>query len=279
MPMTSQPRFFEVRPNIFTATLDVEQTNLTLITGDSACLLVDTGSTPSEGAQIRQMVERITATQLTTVVLTHGHWDHAFGLSAFADLSTIGHENLTLDLTCTENQAWARKQGIDLKTLPLPSTSLAAIGVRNLGGISVEIAYLGQAHTRSDLILAIPQRSVIIAGDLVDTGPPQFDETSCLKGWVACLDCLYALLKNDTLVICGHGTPVTPEGVAHFRAGLAAIWDQAEWAFHEKIPLARVYDTNDMQWPWDRATVEKGIAVAYRACREMLFRARTRRAG
>lgn len=255
--------FTQVRPGVLTAVLDQEQATVTVVIGDTGCLLVDTGSTPEQGTQIRHAIAEATNRPLETVVLTHGHWDHSFGLAAFADLDTVGHENLPLDLRCAENTKWAADNGIDLDDLAVPATLLSLIGIRNLGGLNVELASFTPAHSRSDMIVAVPERSVLIVGDLVETGPPQFDETSCLDGWVRSLDALYSLLKQDTLLIIGHGSPVGFGEVAHFRTGLAAIWDQAEWAFHQEVPRDEVYDYDNLEWPWGRATVEKGIALAY----------------
>ena len=254
--------FSQVRPGVFVTTLSEEETNVILLVGETGSLLVDTGSTPEVGRQVLTAVGQTTDLPLQTVVLTHAHWDHSFGLPAFANYETLGHENLDKDLPCNENQAWAKKQGLsipDLTNIKL----LSVIGVRDLGNLSVEIAHFGQAHSRTDLIIAVPAHRVVIVGDLVEDGPPQFDETSSIKGWVTSLDSLYALLKHDTLIIPGHGAPLTPQHVAHFRSGLAAIWDQAEWAFHQGIPVTEVYDHKDLHWPWDRTTAEKGITLAY----------------
>jgi len=255
--------FIEVVPGIFTTRLTSADATVTVVAGEERCLLVDTGSSPRQGEEIRQAIPEVTNRGLETVVLTHGHWDHAFGLGAFADLDTVGAEMLPADIRCTENLRWAGDHGIDIGDVGLPATLLSLIAVRNLGGLTAEIADFTPAHTRSDLVVAIPERSVLIVGDLVETGPPQFDETSCLDGWVKSLDALYSLLKPETVVILGHGGAVDPGVVAHFRTGLAAIWDQAEWCFRKEVPLAEAYDYDNLEWPWDRATVEKGISLAY----------------
>jgi len=256
--------FTEVRPGIHTAILDPEQVTVTVIIGETCCLLVDTGSTPAQGAAIRRAVAELTDVPLRTVAVTHGHWDHAFGLSAFADLDTVGSEHLPKDLRCRENAEWAVRQGLDLDALARPTTSVSMIGVCDLGGLTVEIANFGPAHTHSDLILAVPDRSVVLAGDLVESGPPQFDETSSLVGWVKALDALHSLLKPTTIIIPGHGHLLTPEDVAHFRSGLAALWDQSEWAFQQGISVDKAYGQKGVEWPWDRTTATAGISLAYR---------------
>jgi glyoxylase-like metal-dependent hydrolase (beta-lactamase superfamily II) len=256
--------FREVRPGVATATLEDAEAVATLIVGPSRCLLVDTGSSPAQGMALRQAARRVADQPLEVVVVTHGHWDHAFGLAAFADLDTIGHEQLAQDLRCQENRRWAKRHRVKLDDLTVPRTSLSLIGVRDLGGLTVEIASFAPAHSRSDLVVAIGAYSTLIVGDLVEAAGPQFDETTSLDGWVKSLDALYALLRDDTLVIPGHGAPLDAGQVAHVRSGMAAIWDQAEWAFRQGVPVDQVVDFDNLEWPWDRTTAQRGIAAAYR---------------
>jgi glyoxylase-like metal-dependent hydrolase (beta-lactamase superfamily II) len=148
------------------------------------------------------------------------------------------------------------------------ATTLADIGLRDLGGLTVEIAHFGPAHTQSDLIVALPQPQVVFAGDLVETaGPPQFDDSSSVEGWVKTLDALYALLKPALLVVPGHGPIVDGGEVGRQRAGMTMLWGQAEWACLQGLAEADVYESEGLTWPWDEATVRQGIALAYRELR------------
>ena len=265
--------FQEIHPGTFTATLEPADVNVTLVVGDHLALLVDTGSSPDQGAEIRAAVERATDKPLSCVVLTHAHWDHAWGLGAFAGVETIAHADFPRDVEGVENCERAEKMGFLLSDLGSPQTLLSLIGVRDLGGLTVEIAHFGPAHTRSDLIVAVTDSTgraashhtthVLVVGDLVEN-PPHFDELSSLDGWVRCLDALYAMLHDDTVIIPGHGSVMQPWDVGHVRSGLAAIWGQAEWAFNQGVPVEQVYTHDNLEWPWDRKTAETGIRVAYR---------------
>jgi glyoxylase-like metal-dependent hydrolase (beta-lactamase superfamily II) len=234
--------FTGIRGQVWRAVVQPESVTVGLVAGDTAALLVDTGTSPAQGAELRAAAARVTDRPLRHVVVTHHHWDHADGLPAFNDSETIAHESSGLPVT----------------------TALSSIAVRDLGGLTVEIAHFGPAHTQGDLIVAVPAAGVIFAGDLVETsGPPQFDETSDLDGWVKSLDSLYALLKPTTLVVPGHGDVADAWDVGHQRAGLAAIWGQAEWAFYQGIAERDVYTHDNLQWPWDETTATTAIALAY----------------
>ena len=59
-------------------------------TPSAASLLVDTGSSPAQGAQLRADVVELTGADPAHVVISHAHRDHWFGLAAFAGFLVTG---------------------------------------------------------------------------------------------------------------------------------------------------------------------------------------------
>jgi glyoxylase-like metal-dependent hydrolase (beta-lactamase superfamily II) len=51
----------------------------TLVTGDTEAVLIDAQYTESEVSALGDMIER-TGTRLTSIFITHGHYDHYYGL-------------------------------------------------------------------------------------------------------------------------------------------------------------------------------------------------------
>ena len=65
---------------VFVAALEPHRVNVGLIVGDDGALLVDTGNTAEQGAEVRASAEELTGVPVTHVVLTHDHHDHVGGL-------------------------------------------------------------------------------------------------------------------------------------------------------------------------------------------------------
>lgn len=226
--MTLAP--IEVAPGVLVVTLPEAAMNAVLVVDDGEVLVVDVGATPARGAELRTLAERHGVVVAT--VVTHPHWDHVFGLGAFADVPSHAHPATIADLreTALEQRdalvaaseatppAWLDVVRDLVPTLPtLPVTQRAPVRV---GGLDVVLDPVGHAHTLGDLALHVPARGVSVLGDLVEVGdPPQLHDAD-LAGWVAALDRLAPDLQP--IVIPGHGAPTSPAFVAQQRDLLAA---------------------------------------------------------
>ena len=172
-------------------------------------LLVDCGSVRSTASAIRAAVARATDRPLTAVVVTHAHYDHANGLAAYADLTTIGHESVGSRLAADG--------------LAEPNKAIVVATSVELGGRRVEIAHLGEGHTEGDLVIVVPDADLVFAGDLLESaGPPQFGEDSVPGSWAATLDGVIGLMTKATVLVPGHGDPVDREFVFEQRGRIAA---------------------------------------------------------
>lgn len=214
----------EVAAGIYRAVAEPESVNIGLIVGAESALLVDTGSSPVQGAAIRAAVASVTDRPLRTVVVTHWHHDHAFGLAAFADLTTIGHESVRGRLASPEAAADGMRFGVASAELLAPGRELAVATAVGLGGgRRVEIAHLGEGHTEGDLVVVVADADVVFAGDLIESaGPPSFGADSVPGSWAATLDGVIGLMGPSTVLVPGHGDPVDREFVFGQRGRIAA---------------------------------------------------------
>ncbi|MFT4163678.1 MAG: MBL fold metallo-hydrolase [Microlunatus sp.] len=187
--------------------------NVGLVVGTEAALLVDAGGTVDQGRLLREAAAEITELPLTTVVLTHGHADHAHGLAGVEAATSIAHES-------TRNRL-----ALDPAAPALPSRVISLAAAIDLGGgVRVEAIYLGRGHTDGDLVVVVPDVHVVFAGDLVESaGPPQYGPDSYPHEWPATLDGLIGLTLDHSIVIPGHGPAMNRLEVFEQRSRIAAV--------------------------------------------------------
>ncbi|QCR18537.1 MBL fold metallo-hydrolase [Agrococcus sp. SGAir0287] len=217
----------DVAPGVLVVTLPEAAMNAVLVVDGGEVLVVDVGATPTRGAQLRALAER--HGRVVAVVVTHSHWDHAFGLDAFADVPGHAHPATIDDLrdtgTLQRDAVVAHLEGAvpdGLRTLvpPLPTHPVAERTTLRVGALDVRLDPVGHAHTVGDLVLHVPAVGVSVLGDLVEVGDaPQLHDAD-LAGWVAALDRIGPDLQP--IVIPGHGAATTPSFVAEQRDVLAA---------------------------------------------------------
>jgi glyoxylase-like metal-dependent hydrolase (beta-lactamase superfamily II) len=188
-------------------------TTSTLITGDTQAILVDTQYREPD---VREVIRRIQASgrTLTTIFITHGHFDHYFGLemllAQFPDARAVAtpavaayiagnhsaERNFATSLFDTHAlDSTVVPQALDSDTLQLDDTLFRVID-------------LEQADIAPTSIVHIPSIGAVIAGDAIYNGVNPFLAASGPADWpkwVASVDRIAAL--NPTTVIAGHKEP------------------------------------------------------------------------
>jgi glyoxylase-like metal-dependent hydrolase (beta-lactamase superfamily II) len=206
-----------------------------LVVGADAVLLVDTGSTLREGAELRSQVAELTGGRsVTHVVLTHGHVDHVFGAAAFE--GAVVHAARGLPALLARETDALRAEAVALGTDPVEAAEAAAAlalvppavevggegagdgtaeGVElDLGGRSVLVVHPGPGHTRHDLAVFVPgatasDPAVVFCGDLVEeSDEPQAGTDAVPEAWPAAVDTLLALGGETARYVPGHGAVV-----------------------------------------------------------------------
>ena len=203
-----------------------------LVHGDSGVLVVDTGTTLVEAAEIDADVRQIAGRPVTHVVLTHKHFDHVLGSSQFAGAEIFcTPEVVEYLLSATDDlRADALSCGADtgqvdraIAALKPPQHGIYDT-VIDLGGRTVTIAHLGRGHTTADLVVVVGAPddedgpAVVFTGDLVEeSADPFIDADSDLAAWPATLDRLLAVGGPDAIYVPGHGKVVGAEFVRRQR--------------------------------------------------------------
>ncbi|GGL69104.1 MBL fold hydrolase [Streptomyces fumigatiscleroticus] len=205
-----------------------------LVVGEGAALLIDAGSSPAEGARLRDGARRLTGHRVTHLALTHPHFDHVFGAAAFPDAEVYGAAGVDAVIAAgrEELRADAVANGLGARTARAAAEALAPprhtvtgeLTVGLGGGRRALLANVGPGHTAHDLAVLVPGApAVVFCGDLVEeSGEPQAGPDAVPSRWPAALDRLLELGGPDALYVPGHGAVVDAAFVRAQRDALAA---------------------------------------------------------
>ncbi|GAB2572388.1 MBL fold metallo-hydrolase [Microlunatus antarcticus] len=229
----------ELAPSVWRAVAEPDAVNLVLVAGAERALLVDTGSSPEQGRTVRAAVAEVCDVPLEVVVVTHAHDDHLLGLPAFADLVTVGHEDV-----------------------PGVSRPMVLAVAFDLGGRRVEVAHLGRGHTGGDLVVVVPDADLLLVGDLVEqAAPPSLGPDSFLQEWPVTVDGVIGLMTAATRAVPGHGDPVDRPYVYEQRGRLASVAGEVRRLAEAGVGAVDAADQGD--WAYPVATLAPGLEVAF----------------
>jgi len=261
--MTGLGDWHELAPGAFTLVAEPEAVNIGLIVGSERALLVDSGASPEQGRRLRKAVRRQTDRALTGVVLTHWHYDHAFGLAAFDDLETLAHESVRKQLTSPAATRDAEPLGLAAADLALPNHELVVMAALDLGGgRRVEIAHLGLGHTDGDLVVVVPDADLLFVGDLLESsGPPSFGDDCYPDEWSSTLDGVIGLMTSTTRAVPGHGEPVDRLFAFGQRGEVAGVAGEIRRLFEAGVTQAEASSRGS--WPYPATQLSQAIARGY----------------
>lgn len=262
--MTELTDWRQMADGVFGCVAGPDAVNLGLVVGDERVLVVDTGSSPTQGRQLRQAIGAVTDLPLAAAVVTHWHYDHAFGLAAFADVPTIAHESVTARLRSRSAAREADRLGLPEVDLALPSRELVVAAAIDLGGRRVEIAHLGPGHTDGDLVVVVSDVDLLFVGDLLESaGPPSFGDDCYPDEWGVTLDGVIGLMTATTQAVPGHGAPVDRLFAFAQRGEVAGVAGEIRRLYEAGVPEPEAVASGS--WPYPAERIAPGVARGYRA--------------
>ncbi len=253
--MTS-PSWTEVAAGVFTRHFEPLELNVGLIVGSQECLIIDTGADVQQGQQLAALVREVT--DLPWQVLnTHAHFDHCFGNGAFADVPRWGQRGMV---------EWLRRYGTDHRRMivrALLATGMDDLAERvsrvsivppdhlvderasiDLGDRRVHFLYAGRGHSSHDLVVAVPDASLVFWGDLVEVGAdPEFDDGYPLE-WAGTLSRLLDTVEvgMSRIAIPGHGDPAGRDQVEELHDRLDRLARHLVEALERRPNRARLVE-------------------------------------
>jgi glyoxylase-like metal-dependent hydrolase (beta-lactamase superfamily II) len=204
--------------------------NIAVLTGPDGKVLIDAGIGVSR-PQITKALADLGADPVAHLINTHWHFDHADGNDWLhsAGAKIIAQENTRKHLSGIQ-----RVEDWDYNFVPLPSGGIpsevfAAEHRLKLNGASIGLKYYGPAHTDSDISVTFAEANIVHVGDTFWNGIYPFIDYSTggsIDGMIAASDANLAATTNETIIIPGHGRPVSNKAeLKEFRDMLVAIRD------------------------------------------------------
>jgi cyclase len=192
---------------------------------------IDASSTERRTRAFRDAIGSVTRAPVRTLVNTHHHPDHTAGNGLFADATIVAHELARDEMRLLglphNSGVWTDTDYGDLK-LTLPFLTFADRLTLWADDLRCELLFAGgPAHTTNDIVVWIPERSVLFSGDLLFNGGTPFLLSGSVLGAIDVLENFLRPLGAQTIVP-GHGPVGGPEliepvlGYLRFIAALAA---------------------------------------------------------
>lgn len=210
------------------------------IVGGDAVLVVDTGSTRRYGAQMLEAIAETTDLPVRHVIVTHHHFDHAFGIPAFTDqgIEVVMHAEAAR-LLAFEGEAVLAAVGdligpdwMDGTTVGMPTRTITEAEDFDLGGRVVTVTPFPNGHTPGDLAITDRATRTVFAGDLVFIGRPSTVPHADISTWRKHLDTLTTWDWQN--LIPGHGPLVTePSALENARDYLVFLYNHTICSFQQ----------------------------------------------
>jgi glyoxylase-like metal-dependent hydrolase (beta-lactamase superfamily II) len=204
--------------------------NVAVLTGPDGKVLVDAGISVSR-AQMTSALAALGSDPITHLINTHWHFDHADGNTW---LHSVGAKIIAQNNTRKHLSEIQRVEDWDYNFVPMPAGALPSEVFDKehklkLNGASIGLKHYGPAHTDSDISVTFAEANVVHVGDIFWNGIYPFIDYSTggsIDGTIAACDASLAAINDDTIVIPGHGKPVSNKAeLKEFRDMLVAVRD------------------------------------------------------
>ena len=198
--------------------------NAGVIVGPDHLLAIDTLGPPVHAKAFKAAARQATSLTFGRVVNTHHHRDHTNGNCFFAPAEIVAHaytreaviEQGIPSRPYEDRPQW--QEGMRELRLALPATTFTGTMTYRYGDTLVELIPLGPAHTWGDVVVYLPQRRILFAGDIAFyyVTPPAHN--GHISKWIDAIDRIMAMEVD--VIVPGHGPIGTKKELAETRAYL-----------------------------------------------------------
>jgi len=239
--------------------VDCRDVNVTAIAADSGLVVIDTNRSPAVMQRLRRAIEEEFGRQdFRYVVNTHGDADHSSGNPAFPSVPLVTHRDYAAfvlhAMASTLRNEWIQTSRLEkartrYKALDPQSQEAEELRARistldsasadqregraprtpaiafedslrlDLGDLTLELRFCGQAHTNHDIVVYVPEEKLLVAGDLICSPQSPCFRINAMADVPRLVRELGGLLQREAgleTVVPGHGKILTRADLSTF---------------------------------------------------------------
>jgi glyoxylase-like metal-dependent hydrolase (beta-lactamase superfamily II) len=195
---------------------------------------------PENVPDVLAQVKAVSPLPIKYLLNTHHHGDHASG--------NVNIRQMGIDIIAHKN---IRANFLRIKQPGEPNIVFADQAAVYLGGVEVQLFYLGRGHTNGDTVIYFPDLKTVHTGDLIIDGMPviDYDAGGSAIEFVKTID---NLLKMDfDTMIPGHGRVMKKDDVRAYHARFAEMNRRMRELARKKVPKDQVQaqlKLDDLGW-------------------------------
>ena len=219
-----------------------------IVTGDGV-IVVNGGAAWTLAEALHDEIRAITDQPVKLVINENGQGHAMLGNSYWAaqGVPILAHTDAAAAFEADGAQSLQRHQrvlreGADGTELAGPTDTFEDSRTIEMGDMTIEVLYLGPAHSPGDVSVWLPEQSLVIAGDMAfhERMLPIFGDTNT-RDWLQTWETEFEAL-GATYVIPGHGHPTNMDQVRRYtRDYLVYLRDQIRAHLDDGGDLAEAY--------------------------------------
>jgi cyclase len=207
--LTEFPRIIKLADNVF-GYEEIRQPGFTTVSlfvvGRNGVLVADGQGSPAATRTMLEKISTVTTLPVKWYVVGSDHGDHTAGNSELPkDITFIVHPTSRAQLVRDSTSAAApSRSGQPPRVVVVPPRAMNGDKETiDLGGISVDVLFLGRAHTGGDLMVHLPREKILFMSEAYLNRVFPAMRSAYPDEWVKMID--RALAMDITRYVPGHG--------------------------------------------------------------------------
>lgn len=251
--------------------LDCLSVNVTAIASDSGIVVIDTNRSFGVMQRLRRVIEEeFGRKDFIYVVNTHGDPDHSSGNQVFPSVPLVAHQGYAAYIlhakASTLLQRWTRESRLEdarnryemldpgsqeagelrarisslewMRADPyegqaarMPAVTFRDSLELDLGDLTLELRFCGEAHTNHDIIVYVPEERLLLTGDLICSPQSPCFSINAMADVPRLVRELEGLLRREAgleFVVPGHRKVLTRADLSSFCRSLAERYGEVK---------------------------------------------------